>query len=186
MPGPYRRGARSAGELATTHHDIQIIGGDLLEVFDHSIFQGARTVETQIRNIIREASNTIDSFHIPRDADGNYNPSQPAMACDFLPYQKGINPWPQPEESRKVQTMKAHRFYYMQGLIRMIAKNHGIQIVQGVDWDMDGDFFDQRFHDLPHIQLVPVDWPRLILPPEFLEQANDALRGRGLRAYVNP
>jgi hypothetical protein len=186
MPGPYKRGAGSAGELATCHHDLQIIAGDLLEGFDHSIYQGARTVEEQIRNILRGASKTIDSFHIPRDADGLYDPSVPCLAMDALPYSKGINPWPMPEDSRKLQTMKANRFYYMQGLIRKIAENHGIEIVQGVDWDMDGDFFDQKFHDLPHIQLVRLDWAPLVLPTELLEQANEALRSRGLRPYVNP
>ena len=186
MAGPFQRGARSAGQLATCHHDLNILAGDLLEIFNHSVYQGARRIEEQIQNIIRGASKTIDSFHIPRDEGGNYDPSEPAMAFDLLPCQKGINPWPQPDEPRKIQVKKANRFYYMHGLIRKIALEHGIGIVQGVDWDMDGDFFDQRFDDLPHTQLVRLDWPRLILPPEFLLLANEALRSRNLPEYINP
>ena len=186
MPGPYERGARSAGQLATCHHDLAIIAGDLLDVYDHSIEQGARTIEEQIRNILRGASKTIDSRHIPRDAQGNYDPTEPCIAFDLLPYSRGVNPWPQADDSRKVQVKKANRFYFMQGVILQIAYGHNIEIRQGVDWDMDGDFFDQRFDDLPHVELVRVDWPRLILPPDLLEQANEALISRQLPAYVNP
>lgn len=186
MSGPYKRGARSAGELATCHHDLAIIAGDLLEVYDHSVFQGARTVEEQIRNILKGASKTVDSFHIPRDAEGNYDPTEPCMAFDLLPYSRGVNPWPQAQEPRGVQTKKANRFYFMQGIVLAIADRHKIKIIQGVDWNMDGDFFDQRFDDLPHVQLVVPKWPRLILPPDLLLQANEALRSRDLPEYVNP
>ena len=186
MPGPYERGARSGGQLATCHHDIQIVSGDLLEYFDHSVFEGARTIEGQIQYILRGVTKVIDSKHIPRDAEGNYDPTVPCIAIDTLPYARGINPWPQAEEARKIQTKKANRFYFMHGLIQKIAAEHGIKIRQGIDWDMDGDFFDQNFDDLPHWELVRLDWPRLILPPDLLSQANEALRTRGLREYVNP
>ena len=185
MSGPFIRGANSAGQLATAHHDLNIIAVELLEIFDHSIYQGARTIEEQIRNIFRGASKTIDSDHIPRDADGNYDPSVPCIALDFLPYSRGVNPWPQAQEPREIQTKKANRFYFMQGLIRKIALEQGIEITQGIDWDMDGDFFDQKFDDLPHVALVRIDWPRLIVPPELLAQANEALRSRALPEWVN-
>jgi len=186
MPGPYQRGAQSAGQLATCHHDLAIIAGELLEVYDHSVHQGARTIEEQIRNIDRRASKTIDSRHIPRDAEGNYDPGQPCVAFDLLPYYRGVNPWPQAQEPRAVQVKKANRFYFMQGVIRDIAHRQKIDIRQGVDWDMDGDFFDQKFDDLPHVELIRVDWPRLVLPADLLELANEALLSRGLTAYVNP
>lgn len=186
MPGPFERGAQSAGQLATCHHDLAIIAGDLLEIYDHSVYQGARTIEEQIRNIIRGASKTIDSRHIPRDAAGNPDPSQPCIAMDLLPYARGVNPWPQAQESRKVQVKKANRFYFMQGVVLAIADRHKILIRQGVDWDIDGDFFDQNFDDLPHIELVRDDFPPLIVPADLLDLANEALATRNLPPYVNP
>ncbi len=186
MPGPYTRGARSAGQLATCHYDLEIIAVDLLEVFDHSVHQGGRTVEEQIRNILNGASKTIDSRHIPRDAEGNYDPRAKCIAFDLLPYTKGVNPWPQAQDPRAVQTKKANRFYFMQGCVLTIAQRHGIAIRQGVDWNLDGDFFDQTFDDLPHVELLRTDFPRLRLPDDLLGFANDALRERGLPEYKNP
>ncbi len=178
-------GSNSAKELATLHPDLQIIFTELLEIYDHSITQGARTLDTQIANIRRGVSKTLDSRHIPRDEAGRYNPTYPCMAADVVPYTKGVNPWPQDSESRNVREKKKARFYYMQGIIRHIAYREGIEIRQGMDWDRDNDFMDQSFDDLPHIELYVPDWPRLIVSDDdLLGRANEALRSRGLKPYA--
>ena len=182
MAGPFNFGTASQSQLVTMHHDLRIIANDAIEIFDFSAHQGTRTVEEQIRNIRREVSKTLDSRHIPRDEEGNYDPNLPCSAGDFLPYTKGVNAWPQDSDSRKVRQKKAHRFYYMQGIFLTIAKSHKIEIIQGVDWDMDGNFFDQSFDDLPHLQLAR-KLPKLIVSGELLEMANEALLSRGLKAH---
>ncbi len=175
-------GTASNSQLITVHHDLAIILGDAIEIFDFSIFQGARTVEEQIRNIRKGVSKTLDSRHIPRGEDGKYDPNAKGSAVDCLPYQKGVNAWPQDSDPSKIRIKKAHRFYYMQGIFLTIAKRHKIAIIQGVDWDMDGDFFDQSFDDLPHLQLA-MRLPKLRVEGDLLEMANEALLSRGLKAH---
>ena len=45
------------------------------------------------------------------------------------------------------------RFYYMGGMIRGIAKQMGIEIRFGGDWDSDGETKDNNFDDLVHIEI---------------------------------
>lgn len=181
----YVHGRNSLKQFGTLHTDLQYILTQLLGTFDHSVQQGARTLDEQIANIRRGVSKTLDSRHIPRDEAGNYNPTFPCMAVDLVPYQKGLNPWPQDIDSRTDREKKKGRFYYMQGIIRQIAHAENIEIRQGVDWDRDNDFMDQSFDDLPHIELYVPDWPKLIVADEdLLERANEALRSRGLNPYA--
>lgn len=181
----YSYGRSSQAVLATVHHDLQIILTHLIEVYDVQLLQGARSVEEQIRNIRRGVSKTLDSRHIPRDSEGRYDPTQPAIAVDLAPYQSGVNPWPLDSDSRVIREKKKGRFYFMQGIIRQIAHTHDIAIRQGVDWDLDNDFLDQSFDDLPHVELHRHDWPRLVVVGEVLEMANESLRARGLSEWRN-
>lgn len=184
MAAPFSFGRRSDAQFVTLHHDLQIILTSAIEIYDFSITQGARSIEQQILNISRGVSKTIDSRHIPRDNDGRYNPNAPALAADCTPYTQGVNPWPQDSDPRHIREKKKARFYYLQGILYSIAQQHSIAIRQGVDWDGDADFFDQTFDDLPHIELPSS--AKLWLPDDLLEQANEALLARGLKAYKNP
>jgi hypothetical protein len=184
MPGPYSFGLGSQSALVTVHHDLQLVLAEVIEVYDVQVLQGARSIEEQIRNITKKVSKTLNSDHIPRNERGEYDPSQPAMAVDVVPYSKGVNPWPLDSDAPEVRQKKAHRFYYMQGLVRMAAHKLGIKIQQGVDWDMDDDLFDQSFDDLPHVALArPL--PPLVVKGELLDMANDALKSRGLPPWRN-
>lgn len=177
-------GRNSSKQLVTLHHDLQIILTELVEVYDISITQGARTVEDQIRNIRNGASKTLNSRHIPRDpSTGKYDPNAPACAADVIPWQKGVNPWPTDDDSRVIREKKKGRLYFMQGRITEIARRHSIKIRQGVDWDGDSDFFDQKFDDLPHVELLLIHWPKLVVEGALLEEANEALLSRELPAY---
>ena len=182
---PFSFGTASQAQLDKAHADLRRVLERAIQVVDFSVIETARTIEAQIRNIRRGVSKTIDSRHIPRDADGLYDPAQPSIAADCDPYQKGVKAWPQDGDSTEVRQKKLHRWYYMQGVFLAMAHEEGVHIRQGVDWDMDRDFFDQTFDDLPHVELH-VPWPKLKLSPEQLEAANDALTSRGLPPYENP
>ena len=185
MAGPFSFGRRSEAQFVTLHHDLQIVYTGAIEVFDFSIIQGARTIEQQILNVTNRVSKTLDSRHIPRDLEGHYDPNKPGSAGDTTPYTEGVNPYALDSDPRHVREKKKHRFYYMQGVFLHVAHREGIVIRQGVDWDMDGDFFDQKFDDLGHLELG-LKLPKLIVPDDLLEQANEALLARGLKAYRNP
>ncbi len=183
---PYSYGRNSQREFDTLHTDLQIVMTHVLETVDVSLVQGRRTVETQIVNIRNRASRTINSYHITRDARGFYDPDEPSLAVDFKPYRKGTNPYALDSDPRHIREKKKARFYYIQGIIREIARRESIVIVQGVDWDMDGDFFDQSFDDLGHVQLVVPNRPKLALTDDELVRANEALGMWGLPKYKNP
>jgi len=182
---PFSFGRASGAQFTTLHDDLQIVLTGGIEVYDFSITQGARPIEQQIQNIRNGASKTLDSRHIPRDEDGNYDRNAPCVAADCTPYTQGVNPWPQDSDPRHVREKKKARFYFMQGIFLTIAQQNGIEIRQGIDWDRDADIFDQTFDDLPHIELHR-SIPRLIVPDDLLEQANEALRSRGLKEHRNP
>lgn len=180
MPTPYSFGRNSMAQYVTLHHDLQLVLNEAIEVFDFSIDEGARSIETQIRYIRRGVTRTLDSYHIPRDEHGRYAPNEPALAADLIPYTKGVDPWPRDSDSSLVREKKKARFYYMQGILRRASETLGIQVRGGQDWDMDGDFFDQSFDDLGHVELHRPDRPKLIVEGELLEMANEALKSKGL------
>ncbi len=174
-PGPFTFGPTSTSQLETLHPDLRRVLERAIEVFDFSVVEGRRTIETQIGNLRRGVSKTIDSRHIPRDEDGVYQPTGLGEAADLTPYQKGVNPWPQPGDTRVTAEKKARRFYFMQGVLYAIARQEGVDIRLGVDWDTDLDFFDQSFDDLGHVELRTARAALKI--PEDLKEDVEAVLG---------
>ena len=54
----------------------------------------------------------------------------------------------------KNATMEWARAYWYCGMAMMIAKDHGINIRGGHNWDGDFDIKDQNFYDLFHFELI--------------------------------
>jgi len=138
------------------------------------VTEGRRSIDTQIVYLRRGVTRTIDSRHIPRDENGVYDPEGLGQAADLTPYQPGVNPWPQPGDTPERRDMKVRRFYFLQGVLYAIARDEGVDVRLGVDWDSDLDFFDQTFHDLGHIELRT---PRVALqvPDELRDDVDAAL-----------
>lgn len=144
-------GATSRKNLEGVHPDLVKVHNAVLPIFDHSVTDGARTVVEQEKNVARGVSKTMDSKHL-KQPDGY------AHATDAMPYpppnwrliDKSI------EAVRAIDpTMAVFRFYHFQGVMKGVAAQMGVQLRQGVDWDMDTDVSDHRFIDLPHNELVP-------------------------------
>ena len=72
------------------------------------------------------------------------------MAVDAAPYP--VN-WGDQGSLRQRQKAIA-RFYEFAGYVLAVADQQRLQLRWGGDWDMDGDFLDQRFDDLVHFELV--------------------------------
>lgn len=173
-PGPFRFGPSSTAQLETLHPDLRRVLERAIEIVDFSVTEGRRSIETQIIYLRRGVTRTIDSRHIPRDDDGAYDPDGPGEAADLTPYQPGVNPWPQPGDSPAEAAKKAHRFYFLQGILYAIARDEGVDVRLGVDWDSDLDFFDQTFDDLGHIELRTHRAP-LRVPEELRDDVDAAL-----------
>lgn len=173
-PGPFSFGRTSTAQLETLHPDLRRVLERAIRIFDFSITEGRRTIEAQIANLRRGASKTIDSRHIPRDDEGVYQPDGWSEAADVVPYQRGVNPWPQPRDSAMRAEKKARRFYFMAGILYAIARQEDVDIRLGVDWDGDLDFFDQKFDDLGHVELR-TDRAELQIPEDLQEDVEAAL-----------
>jgi peptidoglycan L-alanyl-D-glutamate endopeptidase CwlK len=171
-PGPFHFGHSSTKQLETLHPDLRRILERAIQIIDFSVTEGRRSIDTQIVYLRRGVTRTIDSRHIPRDGEGRYDDEGLSEAADLTPYQPGVNPWPQPGDSPAEADKKVRRFYFLQGVLYAIARDEGIDVRLGVDWDSDLDFFDQSFDDLGHIELRT---PRIaLLVPDDLRDDVDA------------
>lgn len=173
-PGPFRFGHSSTAQLETLHPDLRRVLEGAIEIFDFSITEGRRSIETQIVYLRRGVTRTIDSRHIPRDEEGAYDPEGLSQAADLTPYQPGVNPWPLATDTPETREKKAHRFYFMQGILYTVARNEGVHVRLGVDWDSDLDFFDQSFDDLGHIELR-TERVALVVPDELRDDVDAVL-----------
>lgn len=133
---------------AALHPDLQAIFDDLLEIFDHRLERGIRTIAEQTIYVRDGWSKTMKSEHLPFElVDGRLV----SRAVD-------AGPWPRVEEigpGTLEEAKERARYYYMAGLVKGIAHQHGVEIRTGCDWDGDADFNDQTFDDLMHYELAP-------------------------------
>lgn len=187
MAARYPYGASSRRELDETDPRLVRVFESAAQILNIKIIEGARDIFTQIRNITRRASKTINSKHIPRDASGKYDFSAKSKAIDAAPYPVVWPKIPHIEDASVSAAVKkcikdTARFYFLAGVVKGIAHEQGLAIRQGMDWDGDGDFFDQSFDDLPHTE-VDEPLPELVLDGELLADVNSALRGAGLPEY---
>ncbi|MBL4753574.1 MAG: M15 family metallopeptidase [Flavobacteriales bacterium] len=128
-------GETSIKKLSTCHKDlIKLIR--LVEKrvpFDFTVLEGARTIERQ-KELFDQGKSKIDGVtHLGRH---NYTPSH---AIDLSPY--------------PIDWGDLRRFMVLGGVVLSCANELGLTVRWGADWDMDGDYRDQNFNDLPHFEL---------------------------------
>ena len=128
-------GATSIRNLSTCHKDlIHLVR--LVErrcPFDFTVLEGHRSIERQ-KELFDQGKSKIDGLE--RLGMHNYNPSK---AVDLAPY--------------PIDWQDSKRFMVLGGVVLSCAKELGLTIRWGADWDMDGDYNDQSFDDLPHFEL---------------------------------
>lgn len=127
-------GTASQKQLNTCHPDLQRLFLRVVEFWDCQVIEGKRSEAQQRVNLSTGASKTLDSKHV-------YPLGAPSMAADVAPYPIKWNDLP--------------RFYAFAGFVIGTARELGITVRWGGDWDSDRDFHDQRFNDLPHFELTP-------------------------------
>ena len=133
-------GRKSIKELKTCEDALQIVARQAIQgPVDFSIIEGYRTLKRQ-EMLFRQGLSKIDGILIK----GRHN-YEPSRAFDIVPHPSVLNNvsvWKEPE-----------RFYILAGVMLTAAKNCGIEIRWGGDWDGDGSTKDQTFHDLGHYEL---------------------------------
>lgn len=123
----YRFGKRSRERLKGVDAKLVNILNELIKMMDITVIEGLRSAERQEELLTKGATKVKYSKHME------------GKAVDIAPY-------PIDWEDRD-------RFYYMGGMVRGIAKQLGIDVRFGGDWDSDGETKDNNFDDLVHIEL---------------------------------
>jgi len=143
----YNFGYKSKSRLDTCHPDIRLICNELIKIYDFSVLEGHRSLETQAR-YFAEGKSTLDGVNMR-----SRHQSSPSMAVDIMPWKKGTNAFSGHEKDDR-------RFYMMMGMVKAVVARlkeegkitHSVRF--GLDWDGDDTFRDQTFDDLPHFELV--------------------------------
>ena len=128
----YKYGKSSKERLSTCHPELQRLFNSLIEHYDISILCGHRGKEAQNKAFKEGRSGIVYP-------NGKHN-SQPSLAVDA-----GLFP---------IEWEDKGRWYMFVGIVRERARELGIKVRCGADWDDDLRTSNQAFHDLPHIELV--------------------------------
>ena len=127
-----RFGTSSKKNLSSCDMRLQRLFEAVVKDFDCSVICGHRNKAEQ-RRAYQEGKSKLDW---PRS---NHN-TFPSVAVDVVPYPVDWN--------------DTRAFYFLAGMIKAKAKEMGLNVRWGGDWDGDGFFKDQTFHDLPHWELL--------------------------------
>lgn len=128
----YKFGSNSTMKLRQCHPDIQKVMNEAIKHVDCSIIEGHRGEERQTELFDQGRS----KVEFP---DGKHN-SFPSLAVDAVPF---------PIDWQDIERMRAFAFF-----VKGLATGMGIKLRLGADWDSDFSCKDQRFHDMPHIELI--------------------------------
>ena len=123
----YKFGKRSRERLRGVDVKLVNVLNELIKMMDVPIIEGLRSAERQEELLAKGATKVKYSKHME------------GKAVDLAPY-------PIDWENRD-------GFYYMGGMIRGIAKQMGVNIRFGGDWNSDGDTKDNSFDDLVHVEI---------------------------------
>ena len=130
----YKLSKRSEDRLLGVHPDLVRVVRRAIEITEHdfSVIEGVRTLEKQREYFRSGASKTMDSRHLTGHAVDLYPVGRPT-------------PWD------KCLVIKDAMF--------KAARELGVSIRWGGDWDMDGDHRDEKFYDGPHFELLRSRYP---------------------------
>jgi len=135
-------GARSKERLDTCHPILREIFREVVLHYDCAIVEGHRTNERQ-EELLALRKTTLGA------GQSKHN-RYPSLAVDAAPYyatEESSIPWDNRE-----------RFLLFGGFVLGVATGLGYRLRWGGDWDGDRTFKDQKFHDLPHFELIG-DYP---------------------------
>lgn len=127
-------GKTSIARLETVHPDLQKVMHKAFEKipFDVTVLEGVRSLEQQKANVAKGVSQTLKSKHL-KQSDGW------AHAVDIAPY--------------PIDWTKKDRFNTQAEVVMAAAKELGIKVRWGGDWNRNGDWRDEKFYDGPHFEL---------------------------------
>jgi len=137
-------GKASRKRRETLHPKLQIILDETIKIFDFTIVYGYRNKEEQ-EKAFKEGKSKLNW------PDSKHN-KFPSDAVDVAPWDPSLN-----NGKGGIDWENKERFILLWGIIKGIAYEKNIEIRWGGDWDNDTFMKDQKFIDMPHIELVNPD-----------------------------
>ena len=157
----------SKSKLITVHPALQIVClSVLMDGYDNKVTDGERG-EYEQNKAYAEGTSTV---HYPNSKHNRKPHKDFVYAVDVVPYPVI---WPDKKNRPETFAKDLARFYMFAGYVRCKAKDLGVPIVQGADWNGNFDINDQKFDDLPHIEIDE---------SAFMQEINDWSR-RTLREF---
>lgn len=131
-------GSASLANLDGVHPDLRKVVKRAIEItmVDFKVIEGVRTLARQKELKAQGASQTLDSRHLT------------GHAVDCAPLVNGTIPW---NDKSKFKAVSDAMF--------AAAKEYGIHIRWGGDWNENGRSDDERFYDGPHFELSRKEYP---------------------------
>ena len=117
------------------------------QIMDFSVKEGLRTLERQKQLVAQGKSRTMLSKHLVQE-DGY------GHAVDLYPSPIDMAVINSPKASPGLYGKETFRFGLLAGVVLSAARRRGIIVVNGADWDGDGQTLDHTFFDAPHFQIV--------------------------------
>ncbi len=141
----YKLSKRSLSKLRGVHPDLVKVVKRAIEITeaDFTVIEGLRSAKRQRHLVSIGASQTLNSRHLT------------GHAVDLAWYNKGIS-WDtgNPDSFYEVKHDDDYEGYQEIGTsMLMAAKELGIPLRWGADWDMDGQHTDSKFLDWVHFEL---------------------------------
>lgn len=115
--------------------ELQEIAHEAIDVMDFTVVCGARSKEEQQRKYAKGLS----QVQWPNSKHNVTENKTKSRAFDLAPY--------------PIDWQDEERFYILAGVILTIARQRGVDIRWGGDWDSDLDVHDQSFNDLGHFEV---------------------------------
>lgn len=129
--------------------ELRYVMNEVIKHRDCKLLYGHRDEATQNRLYAEGRS----KLRYPQSKHNTY----PSDAVDVVP-------WPIPEEwgdlrgqdvrARDLEWKERVKFYELLAVIEYEAAKQGVKLRTGRDWDGDGDYRDQTFDDLVHVEVV--------------------------------
>ena len=126
-----RFGSRSINRLKTCDQKLQELFYEVVKHFDCSIIEGNRGEERQNKAY-------ADGKSKVKYPNGKHN-KFPSVAVDVAPY--------------PIDWSDRDRFHYFGGFVLGVAKQMGMNIRWGGDWNQDTETKDNKFDDLVHFEI---------------------------------
>ena len=145
----YKFSQRSLDRLQGVHSQLVQIVHDAMaaQIMDFAVHEGVRTLDRQKELVAAGKSRTMLSKHLIQ-SDGF------AHAVDLYPSPIDMSVINNPSKSAGLYGKEVFRFGVLSGVMLSAARRRGILLINGADWDGDGQTLDHTFFDAPHFQLA--------------------------------